>query len=87
MESKGLGGSSWGGGLPGALFSQPLSSEYGTQYRSRFKNNYFAVMRSSSKEGSYLRLVDFVSLNSRPRVIKKRRREVFPTIGLMTFEH
>ena len=33
-------------------------------------------MRSSSKEGSYLRLVDFVSLNSRPRVIKKRKRRL-----------
>ena len=38
-------------------------------------------MRSSSKEGSSLRLVDFVSLNSRPRVIKKRKRSrVSPSI-------
>ena len=29
-------------------------------------------MRSGSEEGSYLRLVDFVSLISRPRVIKKK---------------
>ena len=43
-------------------------------YRSRFKNNCFAVMRSSSKVGSYLRLVDFLSLNSRPRVIKKKKK-------------
>ena len=28
-------------------------------YSSRLENNCFAVMRSSSKEGSYLRLVDF----------------------------
>ena len=28
------------------------------RYSSRFKNNCFAVLRSSSKEGSYLRLVD-----------------------------
>ena len=38
-------------------------------------------MRSSSKEGSYLRLVDFVSLNSRPRGIKKKKRSrVSPSI-------
>ena len=30
-----------------------------TRYSSRFKNNCFAVMRCSSKEGSYSRLVDF----------------------------
>jgi hypothetical protein len=42
-------------------------------YRSRFKNNCFTVMRNSSKEGSFLRLADFVSLNSRPREIKKKR--------------
>ena len=29
------------------------------RHSSRFKNNCFAVLRSSSKEGSYLRLVDF----------------------------
>ena len=43
-------------------------------YSSRFKNNCFAVMRSSSEEGSYLGLVDFVSLISRPRVIKKKKK-------------
>ena len=32
-------------------------------------------MRSISKEGSYLRLADFVSLNSRPRVIKKKTKK------------
>ena len=31
-------------------------------------------MRSSSEEGSYLRLVDFLSLKSRPRVIKKKKK-------------
>jgi len=30
---------------------------------------------SGSEEGSYLRLVEFVPLNSRPRVIKKKRRD------------
>ena len=35
-------------------------------------SNCFTVMRSSSEEGSYVRLVDFVSLNSRPRVKKKK---------------
>jgi len=27
------------------------------------------------EEGSYLRLVDFVSLNSKPRVIKKKKKK------------
>ena len=40
------------------------------------KNNCFTVMRSGSEEGSYLRLVDFVSLNARPRVIKKKKRSI-----------
>ena len=34
------------------------------------------VMRRSSEEGSYVRLVDFfVSLDSRPRVIKKKKKK------------
>ena len=33
-------------------------------------------MRSGSEEGLYLRLIDFVSLNSRPRVIKKRTKNI-----------
>ena len=34
-----------------------------------------AVTRSGSEEGSYLRLVDYlVSLNSRPRVITKKKK-------------
>jgi len=44
-------------------------------------------MRSSSKEGSYLRLVDFVSLNSRPRAIRKKKKkakgECWPLTKLM----
>ena len=31
---------------------------------SQFKNNYFAEMGSGSEGGSYLRLPDFLSLNS-----------------------
>jgi len=31
-------------------------------------------MTSDSEEGSYFRLIDFVSLKSRPRVIKKKKR-------------
>jgi hypothetical protein len=37
----------------------PHSLDSGCAFSSRFKNNCFAVLRSSSKEGSYLRLVDF----------------------------
>jgi len=33
--------------------------------KSQFKNKLFAEIRSGSEEGSYLRLKDFVSLNSR----------------------
>ena len=48
---------------------------HGVRRFARFKNNCFAVMRSSSEEGSYLRLVDVcVSLNARPRVLKKKKR-------------
>ena len=45
-------------------------------WKCRFKNNCFAVMRSSTEEDSYLRLVDFVSLNSRPRVMKKKKKRL-----------
>ena len=42
-------------------------------------------MRSSSEEGSYLRLVDCCSTYSRPRVIRKRKKkiwgETFPKKG------
>jgi len=41
----------------------------------RFQDNCFSVLRRGSKEVSYLRLVDFVSLISRPRVIKKKKKE------------
>jgi len=48
-------------------------------------------MRSSSKEGSYSRLADFVSLNSRPRVIKQRERlDVVVEVGdesMLSFEN
>ena len=30
----------------------------GAEVLTQFKNNYFAEMRSGSKEGSYLRLID-----------------------------
>ena len=39
-----------------------------------------AVMKSSSKEGSYLMLVDFVSLESRPRLIKKKKKSTWTSI-------
>ena len=48
---------------PGTCRSlKPLNPTPETQHsrhRRRFKNNCFAALRSSSKEGSYLRLVDF----------------------------
>ena len=34
-------------------------------YSSQFKSNFCTEMCSGSEEGSYLRLIDFVSLNSR----------------------
>ena len=40
--------------------------------------------RSSSKEDSYLRLVDFVSLNSRPRVIKKKKKKYVRNVYWVT---
>ena len=40
------------------------AAQQGLQPSSPFKNTYFTEMRSGSKAGSYLRLVDFVSLNS-----------------------
>ena len=43
----------------------------------RFKNKCLAVMRSSSEEGSYLRLVDCLHhFYSRPRVIKKMKKKM-----------
>jgi len=38
-------------------------------------NNCFAALRSNYNEGSNSRLVDCVSLNSRPRVIKKKKKK------------
>ena len=38
-----------------------------------FKNNYFTEMCSGSEAGSYLRLIDFVSLNSRLESNKEER--------------
>ena len=47
---------------------------------SRSKNNYFAELWSGSKEGSYLRLIDFVChSNLSLRVTKKRRRRLGET--------
>ena len=47
---------------------------------SRLKNNYFAELWSGSKEGSYLRLKDFVChSNLSLRVTKKRRRRLGET--------
>ena len=42
----------------------------------RFKNNYFTEMCSGSGEGSYLRLIDFVSLNSRLESNKEGRKDL-----------
>ena len=55
----------------------PAPSSDAKQFREGLvsKARTLAVMRSSSEEGSYSRLVDFVSLNSRPRVIKKKRKK------------
>jgi hypothetical protein len=44
------------------------------RYSTRFKNNCFEVMISSFEEGSCSRLVDFL-YHSRPRVIKKKKRQ------------
>ena len=38
------------------------------------QNNYFTEMCSGSEEGSYLRLVDFASLNSRLESVKEEER-------------
>ena len=35
--------------------------------------SYFAEMRSGFEEGSYFRFIDSVSLDSRPRVMKKKK--------------
>ena len=40
----------------------------------RFTNNYFAGMCSGSEEGSYLRRIDFVALNSRLESDKKKKK-------------
>jgi len=43
--------------------------------REQFKNNYFTETCSGSEAGSYLRLIDFVSLNSRFENNKEEERE------------
>ena len=40
----------------------------------QFKNHYFTEMCSGSKEGSYLRLIDFLSLNSKLESNKEEAR-------------
>ena len=47
----------------------------GERYTSQFQNNYFTGMRSGSEEGSYLRLIDCVSLNSRLESNKDEKRD------------
>ena len=61
-------------GLTGPESDVEDSSVLEAKGEKQFNNNCFAVMRSSSEEGSYVRLVEFVSLNSRPRVIKKKKK-------------
>ena len=43
-----------------------------TSSLSHSQNNYFAEMRGGSEEGSFLRLMDFVSVNSR---LKRKEEE------------
>ena len=59
-------------------------NDVGVSISSRFKNKCFAVMRSSSKEDSYSRLVDFCM-----RVIKKKKksRDVIVPIDHQLHEH
>ena len=45
------------------------------RYSSRFKNKCFAVMRSGSEQGSYLRLADVCITLFRPRVKKKKKKK------------
>jgi len=95
-----------GGGKGLVIWDRDLCEALGSRHwpgGTRFKNNSFAVMRSTSEEGAYSRLVDLlyhliqeqllrsneqqfrgglvfkarrlvVSLDSRPRVIKKKKK-------------
>ena len=49
---------------------------------SRFDNNYFAELQSSSEEGSHFRLTDFVSFVLGSRVIKKKKGLGFDGVTL-----